>query len=58
MNQTLIVVLAVAGFVLAVDLVTTCVRKRARSKSVTLEPPLAEEELEGEPNEGAAIEYE
>ena len=58
MNQTLIAVLAVASFVLAVDLITTYLRKRARSKSVTPEPPLTEEELGGEPNEGVAIEYE
>ncbi len=58
MNQALIAFLAIAGFVLAVDLVTTCLRKRARSKSVTPEPPLTEEELEGAPDEGVAIEYE
>ena len=58
MNQTLIAFLTIAGFVLAVDLVTTWLRKRARSKSVTPEPPLTEEELEGEPDEGVAIEYE
>jgi hypothetical protein len=56
MNQTLIAVLAVASFVLAVDLITTYFRKRARSLSVTPEPPLTEEELGGEPKEGVAIE--
>jgi hypothetical protein len=58
MNQALIAFLTIAGFVLAVDWVTTRLRKRARSKSVTLEPPPTEEELGGEPNEGVAIEYE
>ena len=58
MNQTLIAFLAIAGFVLTVDLVTTYLRKRARSKSVTLEPPLTKEEVGGEPDEGVAIEYE
>ena len=56
MNQTLIAVLAVASFVLAVDLITTYLRKRARSKSVTPELPLTEEELAGDPSEGVAIE--
>ena len=55
MNQTLIAVLAVASFVLAVDLITTYLRKRARSKSVTPEPTLTEEELGDEPKEGVAI---
>ena len=58
MNQILIAVLAAACFVLAIDLLTTHLRRRARSKSVTLEPPLTEEELGGEPNEGVTIEYE
>jgi hypothetical protein len=58
MNQTLITIAAVASFVLTVDLITTYLRKRARSKSVTPEPPLTEEKLGGTPNEGVAIEYE
>lgn len=58
MNQALIAVLTMAGFVLAVDLVTTYVRKRARSKSGTPEPTLTEEELGGEPSEGVTIECE
>ena len=56
MNQILIAVLAVACFVLAADLITTYLRKRARSRSVTLEPTLAQEESGDEPQEGAAIE--
>ena len=58
MNQILIAVLTVACFVLAVDLITTYLRKRARSQSVTSELPLTEEELASEPDEGVAIEYE
>ena len=58
MNQILIVVLAIAGFVLAVDLLTTHLRKRARSKSVTPEPTLTEEDLGNEPKEGVALEHE
>ena len=58
MSQALIVFLTIAGFVLAVDWITTRLRKRVRSKSVTVEPPLTEEELEGAPDEGVAIEYE
>jgi hypothetical protein len=56
MNQLLLAVLTVACFVLAVDLLTTHLRKRARSKSVTPEPLLTEEELEGEPKEEVVIE--
>ena len=56
MNQILIAVLAVACFVLAADLIITHLRQRARSKPLTPEPPLMEEELEGEPKEGVAIE--
>ena len=56
MNQILIVVLAIACFVLAVDLLTTHLRKRARSLSVTPEPRLTEEDLGDEPKEGVAIE--
>ena len=56
MNQILIAVLAVACFVLAADLIITHLRQRARSKPLTPEPPLTEEELEGEPKEGVAIE--
>ena len=58
MNQILIVVLAIACFVLAVDLLTTHLRKRARSKSVTPEPTLTEEDLGNEPKEGVALEHE
>jgi hypothetical protein len=58
MNQLLLAVLTVACFVLAVDLLTTHLRKRARSKSVTPEPTLTEEELGDEPKEGVAIECE
>ena len=56
MNQILIAVLTVACFVLAVDLITTYLRKRARSRSVTPEPPPTEEESVGERKEGVAIE--
>ena len=56
MTQTLIAVLIMACFVLAVDLTTTWLRKRARSRSVPPEPLLTEEEVGGEPNEGVAIE--
>jgi hypothetical protein len=56
MTQTLIAVLTVAGFVLAVDLVTTWLRKRVRSRSVPPELLLTEEEAGGEPNEGVALE--
>ena len=58
MSQLLIAVLTIACFVLAVDLLTTHLRKRARSKSVTPEPPLTEEELGSEPKQGVTIEYE
>ena len=58
MNQALIAFLTIAGFVLAVDWFTTRLRKRARSKSATLEPPPTEEELGGAPDEGVTIEYE
>jgi hypothetical protein len=58
MNQFLIAVLAIACFVLAVDLLTTHLRKRARSKSATLEPTLTEQDSGDEPKEGAAIELE
>jgi hypothetical protein len=58
MNQILIAVLAVACFVLVADLIITHLRQRARSKPLTPEPPLTEEELEGEPKEGVAIEQE
>ena len=56
MNQILIAVLTIACFVLAVDLFTTHLRKRARSLSVTPEPTLTEEDLGDEPEEGVAIE--
>ena len=56
MNPILIAVLTIACFVLAVDLLTTHLRKRARSNSVTPEPTLTEEDLGDEPNEGVAIE--
>jgi hypothetical protein len=58
MNQLLLAVLTVACFVLAVDLLTTHLRKRARSKSVTPEPTLTEEDSGDEPKEGVAIEQE
>ena len=58
MNQALIAFLTIAGFVLAVDWVTTRLRKRARSKSVIPEPSLRDEESGGEPKGGVAIEYE
>ena len=59
MNQALIALLAVASFVLVVDLITTYLRKRARLKSIALEPrPTEEEELGSEPNEGVTIEIE
>ena len=58
MNQILIAVLGTACFVRAVDLVTTHVRKRARASSVTPEPPLTEEDLGDEPEEGVALEQE
>ena len=56
MNQLLIVVLATACFVVAVDLIVTRVRQRARSKSATSELPLTEEGPVDEPKEGVAIE--
>ena len=58
MSQILFAVLIMAGFVLAVDLVITHLRKRARSKSVTPEPTLTEEDLGNEPKEGVALEHE
>ena len=58
MNLILIAVLAVACFVLAVDLLTTYLRKRARSQSVTPEPTLKEADLRDEPKEGLVIEQE
>ena len=58
MNQLLIAVLAVACFVVAVDLIVTRVRQRARSKPPTPEPPLTEEDPVDEPKEGIAIEQE
>ena len=56
MNQILIVVLAIACFVLTVDLFTTHLRKRARSLSVTPEPTLTGEDSGDEPTEEFAIE--
>ena len=56
MNQILIAVLTVACFVLAVDLLTTHLRKRARSQSGAPEPTLTEEDLGDEPKEGVALE--
>jgi hypothetical protein len=56
MNQILIAVLTIACFVLAVDLLTTHLRKRARSNSGTPEPTLTETESGDEPKEGVAIE--
>jgi hypothetical protein len=58
MNQLLIAVLAVACFVVAVDLIVTRVRQRARSKSVTSELPLTEQDPIDETKEGIAIEQE
>ena len=58
MNEILFAVLTIACFVLAVDLLTTHLRKRARSKSVTPEPTLTEEDLGNEPKEGVALEHE
>jgi hypothetical protein len=48
MNQIPVAVLAVACFVLAVDLVTTYLRRRVRTMCVTSEPPLTEEKPESE----------
>ena len=56
MTQTLIAVLTMACFVLAVDLAITWLRKRARARSVQSEALLTEEEVGGEPNEGVALE--
>jgi hypothetical protein len=56
MNQLLIAVLTVSCFVLAVDLIITRVRQRARSKSFTPEATLTEEDLGDEPKEEVAIE--
>ena len=56
MNPILIAVLAIACFVLAVDLLTTHLRRRARSLSVTPEPTLVEEDWGDEPKEAVAIE--
>ena len=56
MTQTLIAVLTMTCFALAVDLAITWLRKRARPRSVPPEPLLTEEETGGEPNEGVALE--
>ena len=58
MSQIFFAVLTMAGFVLAVDLLTTYLRKRARFKSGAPEPMLTEEDLVDEPKEGIAIEQE
>ena len=58
MNPILIAVLTIACFVLAVDLLTTHLRKRARSKSVTPEPTLTEDDLGDEPKQGVTVEQE
>ena len=58
MNQLLNTVLAVACFVVVVDLIVTRVRQRARAKPLTPELPLTEEDLVHEPQEGVAIEQE
>ena len=58
MNQLLIVVLAIACFVLAVDLLITHLRKRARFQSGTPESMLTEKDLADEPKEGIALEQE
>ena len=57
MNQVLSAVLTVAGFVLFTDLVTTYLRKRARSTSVTPEPPPTKQDAGAEPHEGVALEH-
>ena len=58
MNQILIVVLAIACFVLAVDLLTTHLRKRARFKSGAPEPTPTKQDAGAEPHEGVALELE
>ena len=55
MNQILIAASTIVCFVLAVDLLTTHLRKRARSQSGAPEPTLTEEDLGDEPKEGVAI---
>ena len=58
MSQTLIAVLTMAGFVLAVDLLTTHLRKRARFKSGAPEPTPTKQDAGAEPHEGVALEQE
>ena len=58
MNQIPIAVLTTACFVLAVDLVTSYLRKQVRSTSGTREPKVRETESGEEPKEGVAIEQE
>ena len=58
MNQILIAVLAIACFVLAVDLLTTHVRKRARSQPGAPEPTPTKQDAGAEPHEGVALEHE
>ena len=52
MNQVLTAVLAVASFVLAIDLLTTKLRKRVRPRSIAPEPPASDGEPGEEPKRG------
>jgi hypothetical protein len=55
MNQALIAILTVTGFVLVADLVTTWFRRRARSRSATPDLLFSGKEMVGEPEEGVAL---
>jgi hypothetical protein len=55
MNQGLIAILTVTGFVLVADLVTTWLRRRARFKPATIDLLFSGKETVGEPKEGVAL---
>ena len=58
MSQILFAVLTIACFVLAVDLLTTHLRKRARFQSGAPEPMPTKQDAGAEPHKGVALEHE
>jgi len=58
MNQTLIALLSVAGFVLVVDLLTTHLRQRARRAVPPSAAPPVGKSAEDRREEGVTVEHE
>ena len=58
MNQASITLLTIAAFVLLVDQITVWLRRRVRRTLASPEPSPIDEESEGAPDEGVAIECE